>query len=362
MACIRKRRGKYVVDFRDGAGIRRWATCETRTDANKVLSEKLRGMGALRQSSITLAEFSGQWLSRISTGVKPRTLDSYGDSFRIHILPVLGNVKVQKLQRPVIKEFLASKLKDDLSGNTVRIINSALRACLGEAVEDNLIQSNPAIGMGKRLKLTGSKNGDVKAMDKDQLSGFLSKADSWYFPLFLLLARTGVRMGEAVALEISDVDFERGIIQVNKTYDFRHKTTDTPKTGKGREVDMSAQLATTLREMIAKRREKYFKAGKPMPSLLFASWTGTHLHKENVRRAFLRTLKRAELPLHFTPHCMRHTFASLLLQRGVSIAYVQRMLGHASIRLTVDLYGKWLPMGNRVAVDGLDDAQIAVGS
>ena len=212
------------------------------------------------------------------------------------------------------------------------------------------------------MKLTGSKNGDVKAMDKDQLSSFLSKADSWYFPFFLLLARTGLRMGEAVALEISDVDFERGIIQVNKTYDFRHKTTDTPKTGKGREVDMSAQLATVLREMIAKRRAKHFKEGKSMPSLLFASWTGTHLHSGNIRRAFTRTLAKAELPMHFTPHCMRHSFASLLLQRGISITYVQRMLGHASIRLTVDLYGKWLPMGNRVAVDGLDDAQTAVGS
>jgi integrase len=52
---------------------------------------------------------------------------------------------------------------------------------------------------------------------------------------------------------------------------------------------------------------------------------------------------------------MRHTFASLLLQQGESPAYVQRMLGHASIKLTVDTYGKWLPMGNRGAVDRLDD-------
>ncbi len=79
------------------------------------------------------------------------------------------------------------------------------------------------------------------------------------------------------------------------------------------------------------------------------------LNKGNVRRVFVRLLKRAKLPLHFSPHCLRHTFASLLLQQGESPVYVQRQLGHASIKLTVDTYGKWLPMGNKAAVDRLDD-------
>ena len=60
-----------------------------------------------------------------------------------------------------------------------------------------------------------------------------------------------------------------------------------------------------------------------------------------------RALKAAGLPLHFSPHCLRHSFASLLLQHGESPAYIQRQLGHASIQLTVDTYGKWLPMGNK---------------
>jgi integrase len=61
----------------------------------------------------------------------------------------------------------------------------------------------------------------------------------------------------------------------------------------------------------------------------------------------VRLLKRAKLPLHFSPHSLRHTFASLPLQQGESPVYVQRPLGHASIQLTVDTHGKWLPMGNK---------------
>ncbi len=92
-----------------------------------------------------------------------------------------------------------------------------------------------------------------------------------------------------------------------------------------------------------------------MPPWVFCSEAGTPLDHTNVEKAFKRVLKAAGLPLHFTPHCLRHTFASLLLQAGVGPVYVQRQLGHASIQLTVDTYGKWLPMGNKAAVDRLDD-------
>jgi hypothetical protein len=74
----------------------------------------------------------------------------------------------------------------------------------------------------------------------------------------------------------------------------------------------------------------------------------------NVHRAFGRILKHAGLPAHFTPPCLRNTYASILLAEGKSPAYVQAQLGHASIALTVDTYGKWLPKGDK-AVDSLDD-------
>lgn len=67
-----------------------------------------------------------------------------------------------------------------------------------------------------------------------------------------------------------------------------------------------------------------------------------------------RVLREAGLPEHSTPHCLRHTYARLMLQQGESVTYVQRQLGHASIQLTVDTYGKWLPLGNKAAVDRLD--------
>jgi integrase len=123
---------------------------------------------------------------------------------------------------------------------------------------------------------------------------------------------------------------------------------------------ISQQLTKTLLRVHIERKTEALKRGWPgVPPWVFCSEVGTPLLVANVRRVFGRVLQHAKLPGHFSPHCLRHSFASLLLQQGESPVYVQRQLGHASIKPTVDTYGRWLPMGNKAAVDRLD---FAVGS
>jgi integrase len=175
----------------------------------------------------------------------------------------------------------------------------------------------------------------------------------------LLLARAGLRLGEGFALQWPDFDFAGREIRVARA--FSDGRLDTPRSGHGRTVDMSRQLEAVLQHLLTERKAETLRRGwREMPTWVFCTTTGTMLNKGNVRRVFVRLLKRAKLPLHFSPHSLRHTFASLLLQQGESPVYVQRQLGHASIRLTVDTYGKWLPMGNKAAVDRLDD--VAAGA
>src|SRR5262245_17797999 len=151
MACIRKRRGKYVVDYRDGAGIRRWVTCETRRQAEDVLTERVREARQLMQpvvdSNITLNVYAERWLNLIAATVKPRTQKGYAKTLRLHILPVLGATRIRLLQKGRIKSFLAEKLREGkvkriletgvmkevrepLARDSVRIIHATLRAML----------------------------------------------------------------------------------------------------------------------------------------------------------------------------------------------------------------------------------------
>ena len=174
--------------------------------------------------------------------------------------------------------------------------------------------------------------------------------------LFRSLARTGVRIGEVFALRLEDLDFEAREIRVERA--FSAGRIESPKGGRARRVDMSASLCEVLRGVVTRRQADALRAGRgdDPAALVFCTSSGGPLDQSRVSKVLKRVLRRAGLPAHFTPHGLRHTFASLLLQQGESPAYVQRQLGHASIQLTVDTYGRWLPMGNKAAVDGLDDA------
>ncbi len=364
MACIRKRRGKWVVDYRDAAGIRRWVTCTAKREAEAILVDRLRESRQRTRSSvdpsITTGNYADRWLTLISATVKPRTLESYQQTLRNHLLPAFGKICVRDLTKGRIKDFLAAKIASGLSRNTVRIIHATLRAMLNAAVDDGVILANPANRLGRQLRLVtapAARQQEIKAMTREQMARFLAAAAHTVpgmHALFLLMARTGVRLGEALALKWEDVDFGDREIRVARALSAGRF--DSPKSGHGRSVDMSDQLSHTLLRLQVARKTETLKRGWPeIPHWLFCTEAGTPLDASRVRKAFARSLKAAELSAHFSPHCLRHTFASLLLQQGESPAYVQRQLGHASIQLTVDTYGKWLPMGNKPAVNRLDE-------
>ncbi len=365
MACVRRRRGKWICDYRDGAGIRRWVTCETRREAEAILAEKVReSRQHIRPAvdpNITLASYAERWLGLIAPSVKPRTLHSYCGTLRLHILPAFGTTKVRELHKGRIKALLAEKLASGLARNSARIILATLRVVLNAAVDDVVLLANPADKLGKKLRLTrpaSARSEDIKALTREQLERFLTKAaekDSRHYPLFLLLARAGLRLGEALAVMWQDLDFSAREIRVARALSAGR--IDTPKSGHGRSVDMSRQLAETLFRLQIEREAEAALRQAEVAGWVFCTEAGTWLDQSKVRKVFQRILLAADLPPHFSPHSLRHTFASLLLQQGESPAYVQRQLGHASIQLTCDTYGKWLPAGNKAAVDRLDESR-----
>src|SRR5688572_24715181 len=116
MACIRKRRNKWVVDYRDGAGVRRWITCGTRREAEATLIEKAREsrqpIRPIGNPNVTVSAYAEQWLRLIAGTVKPRTQQSYGQTLRLHILPGLGTTKIRMLHKGHIKSLLVDKLRE----------------------------------------------------------------------------------------------------------------------------------------------------------------------------------------------------------------------------------------------------------
>ena len=317
-----------------------------------------------RSSIPTLAEFAEEWLqTTVSLHLKPATQENYRVAMRRHWLPGLGAAPLDTLTRERIKAVMAEKLtKGELRPSSLRTALIALSACLTAAVEAGRIPGNPATRLGRFTRHAGAP--EVRAIDPftgDELTTLLITAEREmpeHYPLILALARTGLRIGEALALRRDDLDFHKENLWVRRTWGRR--TLGTPKTGKARRVDMSQQLRRVLQAHLTIREAEAVVAGhpdsqwlfpapdaaddaRPMPPLLFYKGIWWAL----MRRSGLRYRKA---------HTLRHTFASLLLQNGESLTYVRDQLGHSSIKMTVDVYGHLVPGANRQAMDRLDDA------
>jgi len=180
---------------------------------------------------------------------------------------------------------------------------------------------------------------------------------AWY-PLVSLLARTGVRIGEACALQWGNLDFHGRFIEVRRNC-VRYRIT-TPKSGKTRRVDMSQGLTETLRTLhLECKKESLRKGWGEVPEWVFYHRERALVDQHHFRgRVWPKILAKAGLR-QVRIHDLRHTFASLLIQQGESLAYVKDQMGHHSIRITVDTYGHLVPGGNRQAVDRLDGLENA---
>ena len=165
-----------------------------------------------------------------------------------------------------------------------------------------------------------------------------------------LSIHTGLRSGECAGLQWPDVDFRNRYILVRRTLT-PHGDLKAPKNGKERKVDLSDAAIAVLKAHRAKLQAEYLKEGKPLPESVFPNREGRPHNMTNVRnRIFYRALDKAGLhrrPLHST----RHAFATLLLNQGESPVYVKEQMGHSSIKITVDVYGKWIRTPDRQAVN-----------
>ncbi len=363
--CEKNGRPQYRVDFIGADGRRHQKFRPTEEEAEDLLAQETI---ASRQpttsdlpASTTLAQYAERWERQVAAHLKPRTLASYGDTLRLHVLPAFGATRVRDLQRGRIKQFLAEKLRTH-SANSVRIMHARLRVLLNAAVDDGLIVANPSDKLGRSMKLvvrTKVRQETIKAFDRAQRDAFLATAyriEAWWAPMREVQVLSGLRPGEVYALEDADLDLDAATARIGRTLADDGQSVDSPKGNRGRTIDLSSRAVAVLRAHavhVHRKAEKLRRKWPELPVPFFCSTTGTYPDPRNVRDAFAPVVKAATLP-HVTPHGLRHTFASLLLQAGTDVYYVSRMLGHASISETVDTYGRWLPANRKGALDVLD--------
>lgn len=177
--------------------------------------------------------------------------------------------------------------------------------------------------------------------------------------LYVVAVTTGMRRGELQGLKWEDLDLEAGTLQVRRTLSEPKGgwIFEAPKSGKGRSVRLTRKAILALREHRKRQlEERMQRAGLWSDhGLVFPSAIGTPISGGNLNRSFKALLKRAGLPA-VRRHDLRHTCATLLLRQGVNPKYVQELLGHADISLTLNVYSHILPDVGDAAAGAMDAA------
>ncbi len=315
---------------------------------------------AKKQPQKTFGQYAKTWLENtVPATCKESTADDYKNIMETHIKPVFEDMNLQDITRGRVKDFLLSKINEGKAPSTVKHMKSVISGVLSKALDDEVIKHNPARDLGRIFK-NGDKAADINPLSADELNTLLKKVEEKYaahYPLFLLLARTGVRIGEAVALKWKDIDFNGRFIEVRRAIVRGRKS--TPKSGKGRRVDMSKQLVTVLKKHRKAAKAKGLELGLgEEPEHVFTNRAGNPVDS-NVwrRRVFNKALEKAEIR-QIRIHDLRHTYATLRIAKGDNIADVSNQLGHYSVKLTLDIYYHWIPGKNKAEVDGLDDLHL----
>jgi integrase len=354
--------------------------------AAKEAQDRLDAGAPVKDANRTVGDWLAQW--RVTTLAvsdrKESTKSLYATLCRKHLEPApFGAITLDKLRpsdiealilrlrRPEEMPALAAdshaepphqlpgattpdKLPKSMSSSTIRQLYTILRSALDGAVRDGLLARNPAV----LVKRPGVERKEAKCLSADDVSRLLKAAStSRYYPALVLIASTGIRRGEAVALKWENIDLNARTMKISSTVsriDGRLVTSD-PKTQRSRRVvPLSPGLVTMLKAHRKAQLEERMRAANLWQDngLVFATEFGTPVEPRNLLRIIEAAAKKTGLD-GIGVHTLRHSVATAWLESGVHIKLASDLLGHSSISITGDLYGHSTVDAARAAVDGV---------
>lgn len=327
--------------------------------------------GYTRHKSVSVKnyrELSELWLKNHKLEVKPQTYSQTVSELKTHLLPVFGNVRVEKITLPMVQVFV-NKIANNpnLGSVSLKIILSINKRILKYAVNLQLITVNPAdnIIVPKNKKNISQKK-ELKYFETNQLKQFKDYLDKlpntfrnyYHKTLYDTLLATGLRIGEAVALEWSDIDLDNGYIDVNKTLVWSRMETNSPKSMAGyRKIPIDKNTVLMLRLYKARQHQCFIEHGYggKMAEHVFSNGLHAYPSREGLQKTLTKHLKLAGLP-YLTLHAFRHTHASLLLNAGISYKELQQRLGHSTLAMTMDTYSHLFDDTEKEAVNFFEKA------
>jgi integrase len=350
-------RGAYVVHTTEGPK-RRYVSGKDRDEVRRKLTEAManRDKGIIYDDkNLTVGEYLDRWLSDSVRGTVRESTYSR-DKYLVtnHIKPAIGRLKLKNVNALHLQGLYRERLDTGLSGSTVQKIHHVLHKALAQAVRWSLIPRNPA----DDVKAPTPTSKEMHPLSAPEARKLLTTARGDRLEaLYVLAIHTGMRRGELLGLKWGDIELNSSTVRIRRSLTRidngrRLALGDTKNKKSRRTVRLTPRAVEALKRHRARQAEEKLKAGDLYrdQDLVFAGQGGGFINPSNLRqRSFAPLLKRAGLP-QITFHDLRHTCASLLFQRNVHPKFVQELLGHASVAITLDTYSHMLPgMGGEAA-------------
>lgn len=352
MASVRRHpHGGWQVRYRDPDGRQRSKTFPRKALAERYAAtvevDMVRGEWVdPERGRVLLSEWSDQWLATV-VHVRPKTLAGYESLLKTRVLPEFGSTPLARIEQQAVAAWVAEMRAKGLSASRIRQAYRVLSSMMTAAVAAGYLAKSPCV----EIRLPRVARRDATILTGAEVDDLAAAAGS-FETLIYLLAYGGLRWGEVAALRRRRCDLLRGRVEVAEAVsDVNGRLVYGPtKTFERRWVRLPAFLV----ERLARHLDG---VSADPDALVFRGGRGAPLRYQSFRRAVWdRAVADAGLPPDVTPHCLRHTCASLLVASGADPVVVQRHLGHKDVTTTLNIYAGLFP--NRLdevvaALDGI---------
>ena len=366
--------GTYEFKWRDKSGGRHSISAVTLEELREkeldVLRDVLDGVKA-DKNNLAINDLYNSWV-QLKRGLKDNTFSNYKYMYTMFVEPDFGKRKIVDLKRSDIRSFY-NHLADErhVQINTIDCIHTVLHQVLELGVEDDYLRYNPSDNALKELKKARNfevtKRRALTVPEQELFEAYLSKQGQYHrwYPIFIIMLWTGMRVGEVTGLRWCDIDLEDDTISVNHTLVYYDKRNDerctfainTPKTAAGKRI---IPMLPKVKEAFLMEKQYQEECGLESRAVvdgyrdfIFINRFGNVQHQGTLNKALTRIVRDCNFEIldkphkkdavilpKFSNHSLRHTFTTRMCEAGVNLKVMQEILGHADAETTMDIYAE----------------------
>lgn len=340
--------GRWCAQYRDAKDKTRYIYRKTKAEAKKALREALkdRDDGFVPAERLTVGMYLDEWMDERRNTVSARTWGVQESIIRCRVKPHIGDKRLCKLAPADVRGLYRRLIKDGLTPSTVGNVHVIIKGALRDAVRDKSIRANPV----DDVKPPKQERKEKDVLTPDEVRRLLDAVSGdRYECAFYLLALTGVRIGECLAVRFDALDLEAGTITISSTL-HHGECLQTKTASSNRTLTLPKRALQALVRLCE-------SGGNPSSGYLFATGNGKPVDVSNFYKwTWKPALRKAGLQESITPHQLRHGTASLLLNQSVPVPVVSRYLGHANPGVTMRTYAHMIDGTSGMAANAMGDA------